>query len=308
MIVRSSPSLWQLFFILRGSIVPRIWPKFTLVFVLSGIVVWAHKAMPAVIPVVDGAPFTLLGIALSVFLAFRNNASYERWWEGRRLWGQLVHLSRTFSRQTLLLSERADAAGKVEREALLKLTAAFVHAMVPHLRGGESNAQVERFLSAENLAQFNQSRNPPSAILGMVSKLLAGHKIQGRLTDIEFQLLDNTVDQMEAVLAGCERIRNTPVPFGYTLLLHRTAYLFCFLLPFGYSDVLGWATPFATALVAYTFFGLDALGDELEEPFGVEANDLPIAAIAQGIEINLRSAMGETDLPAPITPKNYVLL
>lgn len=97
------------------------------------------------------------------------------------------------------------------------------------------------------------------------------------------------------------------MPFAYTLLLHRTAYLFCFVLPFGFADVLGWLTPLLTALVSYTFFGLDALGEELEEPFGLQANDLPIGAYATGVEITLRGALGDTDLPAAPVPVAYVL-
>ena len=100
---------------------------------------------------------------------------------------------------------------------------------------------------------------------------------------------------------------NTPLPFAYTLLLHRTAYLFCFILPFGFADTLGWATPLAAMLVAYTFFGLDALGEELEEPFGLMPNNLPISAYATTIEIHLRSALGETDLPPMPVPIDYVL-
>jgi putative membrane protein len=98
------------------------------------------------------------------------------------------------------------------------------------------------------------------------------------------------------------------VPFGYTLLLHRTAYLFCFLMPFGFADTLGWGSPFAAALAAYTFFGLDALGNELEDPFGNLPNDLPLGALAETIEINLREAMGETNLPALPKPVDYVLM
>jgi putative membrane protein len=137
---------------------------------------------------------------------------------------------------------------------------------------------------------------------------LAGLRASDAISDFQWAQLDGTVGRMSATLAACERIRNTPVPFGYTLLLHRTAYLFCFLLPFGFADALGWATPFVTALVAYTFFGLDALGDELEEPFGVLPNDLPIMALAETIEINLREALGETDLPPLPQPKDYILM
>jgi len=113
---------------------------------------------------------------------------------------------------------------------------------------------------------------------------------------------------MSLVQVACERILTTPVPFGYTLLLHRTAYIFCFLMPFGFADTLGWATPLATALTAYTFFGLDALGDELEKPFGGLPNDLPIGTLADTVEINLHEALGDAPLaPLPI-PDNYILM
>lgn len=273
--------------------------------VFSGLVVWTHSLFPGQVPAVEGAPFTLIGIALSIFLAFRNNASYERWWEGRKLWGQLVHVSRTFARQTLLLSLGEDAEA---RPYLLRMVMAFVHALVPHLRGGEDQPALDRFIGADDLATLARARNRPGAILLLLSEELARLRAKGSLSDIEFQLLDNSIGQMDAALAGCERIRNTPLPFAYTLLLHRTAYLFCLLLPFGYVDLLGWATPFVVGLIAYTFFGLDALGEELEDPFGLEPNDLPIAALATSIEINLREALGETNLPPAPMPRGYLLL
>ena len=85
-------------------------------------------------------------------------------------------------------------------------------------------------------------------------------------------------------------------------------HLFCLLLPFGFTDLLGWATPFTSTLIAYTFFGLDALSDELEDPFGTGLNALPINALATTIEINLREAIGDTDLPADPRPVDYVLM
>jgi putative membrane protein len=106
---------------------------------------------------------------------------------------------------------------------------------------------------------------------------------------------------------ACERIKNTPIPFSYTLLLHRTAYLYCFLLPFGLVDTIGYLTPFVVAIVAYTFFGLDALGDEIEEPFGLAHNDLPLDAICRTIEIDLRESLGDADIPPPLQPVHYWL-
>ncbi|MCY1165805.1 Bestrophin, RFP-TM, chloride channel [compost metagenome] len=113
---------------------------------------------------------------------------------------------------------------------------------------------------------------------------------------------------MVSAAASCERIKSSPLPFSYTLLLHRTAYMYCFLLPFGLVDTIGFMTPFVVGIVAYTFFGLDALGDEIEEPFGLLPNDLPLDAICRAIEIDLRESLGETNLPKPLEPVDYCLL
>ncbi|NUS70451.1 MAG: bestrophin [Ensifer adhaerens] len=301
MIVRNRPTLLKLFFILRGSVIQRIFPQVLFVFALSAFVVWAHRVDPGLVPSVSSGPFALLGIALSVFLGFRNNACYDRWWEARKDWGQLIFTARDLARQTLIL------AG-TERQRLLDITIAFGHALVCHLRPGSDVGRPLARLQADLAAGYKASRNGPDFLLREMGGILAGLHGTGKISDFQWAQLDGTLGKMSAMLAACERIRNTPVPFGYTLLLHRTAYLFCFLLPFGFADALGWATPFVTALVAYTFFGLDALGDELEEPFGVLPNDLPIVALAETIEINLREALGETNLPPLPQPKNYILM
>jgi putative membrane protein len=108
--------------------------------------------------------------------------------------------------------------------------------------------------------------------------------------------------------AGCERIHTTPLPFAYTLLLHRTAYVFCILLPFGLAGLLGWATPILSAIVSYTFFGLDALGTNLEDPFGLDANDLPLNALVRIVERDVLAALGEESLPPMLQPVDYVLI
>jgi putative membrane protein len=307
MIVRPRPPLWKLFFILNGSIVTRILPQIFAVFVLSLVVVWAHRAFPGWVPAFNnGTAFALLGIALSIFLGFRNNACYDRWWEARKVWGKLVHVARSFARQTMVLDQLPGAEGA--RAKLLHYVIAFTQSMVPHLRPDDGQAKAHKWLNSDEQAAFTASRNGPDFILRKIGEILAELRGAGRVDAIDFQTLDETVKSLSEVQAACERLRFTPVPFGYTLLLHRTAYLFCFFIPFGFADMLGWGTPFATTLVAYTFFGLDALGDELEEPFGTLPNDLAIGAIADTIEINLREALGETNLPDLPQPKDYLLM
>lgn len=128
-----------------------------------------------------------------------------------------------------------------------------------------------------------------------------------RLAPVEALALSESQVRLNQALVGCERLANTPVPFAYMLLLHRTAYAFCFMLPFGLADSLGWAAPLAVMLVAYSFFGLDALAEELEEPFGTMPNDLPLSAYATTIERHLRAAMGEATLPPPPSPRDFLL-
>src|ERR1700712_3967800 len=136
MIIRPRPSLLQLFFIVRGSVILRILPQMIVIFLLSVAIVWGHEARPGVFLSLNGAPFALLGIALSIFLGLRNNACYDRWWEARRDWGQLVHVSRGFARQTLLLEAEHGEEGRAKRRQLLKLTIAFAQSLVSHLRPG----------------------------------------------------------------------------------------------------------------------------------------------------------------------------
>ncbi|EXL04730.1 bestrophin [Brucella anthropi] len=309
MIVRPRPPLWKLFFILKGSIILRILPQIFAVFLLSVLVVWAHRAFPGWVPAVNnGTALALLGIALSIFLGFRNNACYDRWWEARKIWGKLVYTTRGLGRQTLLLE---NVPGLEDgREKLLRYAIAFSQAMVSHLRPEETGGsnKYDKWLSAEERKALAESRNKPDFILRRLGAALADMRVKDALHPVDFQTLDSSVSALAEVQAACERLRFTPVPFGYTLLLHRTAYLFCFFIPFGFADMLGWGTPFATTLVAYTFFGLDALGDELEEPFGTLPNDLPIGAIADTIEINLREALGEENLPDLPQPVDYLLM
>ncbi len=305
MIVRPPPSMLQLAYVLRGSVVPKILPQLTVTAIVGVLVVILHRLAPAYVPSVTGLPFALIGIALSIFLGFRNNACYDRWWEARKQWGELIAVTRALGRQSLVLQRGGDEAGRDERMALLAETGIFAHLLVAHLRPqNPSRPAHPRFDPAPWLAHANR----PDAVLRSLSARLARLNAQGRLGDIPWQTLEGSVDRLGKAQAACERIRATPLPYAYTLLLHRTAYLFCFLFPLGFVDTLGWMTPFCSALVAYAFFGLDALGVELENPFDDTDHALPLSAMARAIEIGLLEAMGETALPASAEPVEHILM
>ncbi|HNO38970.1 MAG TPA: bestrophin family ion channel [Marmoricola sp.] len=121
------------------------------------------------------------------------------------------------------------------------------------------------------------------------------------------QKMEASLDGLAAAQGGCERIAGTPLPFTYSVILHRSAYLYCMLLPFGLVDAIGIMTPLVVTFVSYTFFALEALSDEIEEPFGLSANDLALDAIVANIDASLRELLGESPPPAPRPDHNFIL-
>jgi putative membrane protein len=301
MIVRPKPTVLGLLFILRGSVIPTIAPRVLVVTLLSAGVVWLHQIAPAQLRDVTAAPFTLLGLALSIFLGFRNNACYERWWEGRRQWGQLIAETRSLARELLtLLPDDPALQGRCAHRAV-----AFAHALRSQLRGLDDDA-ARAWLPDAEWPRVAASRSRCDVILlGQAAELRALLRL-GALSDMNYRVLSDHLQAMTTIQTACERLRSTPTPFTYTLLLHRTAWLFCLLLPFGMVGTLGLATPLLTAILAYAFFGLDALGEELEEPFGTTPNGLPLDAMVRGIEIVVGEVLDD-QLPNALRPEGFVL-
>ncbi len=305
MIVRARPTILSLFLITKGSVVPRILPQILAAAIFAGAVTWLNHYRSDWVPGFTPTPFILIGLAISIFLGFRNSASYDRFWEGRKLWGQLLIDGRTLAQQWLNLPTSPDAAQ--QRQAVHMLIA-FGHALRHHLRDSDPREDLAPLLSPADLRAVMASGHRPNLLLNLMHRDLGEAVRKGQLShQLALAFLDR-VASLGSVLAGCERIRLTPLPFAYTLLLHRTAYLYCFLMPFGLIDTVGLATPLVVAIVSYTFFGLDVLGEEIEEPFGTLVNDLPLTAMCRMLEINLREALGETDLPPMVAPVNFTLL
>jgi putative membrane protein len=287
MIVRPRPGFLHLFFIMRGSVVPRILPQIFGFAAYGALVVLVVRALKLDFGNAGTAPFALLGVALSIYLGFRNNAAYDRWWEARKLWGQLVFDIRNLSRAaTGLIEDRAELRG------LLMEAVAFCHFLRGLLRRVDAVIEARAFIGdeAEDAAKAS---NAPDAIVRRMGARVAALRKAGAIDAIGYRILDERLSEIAAAQAGCERIMGTPLPFAYTLLLQRTAYIFCLLLPFGLASAAGWATPLFTALIAYTFFGLDALSEELEDPFGTQPNDLALDGLCRVCEISVFEALGE---------------
>lgn len=312
MIIRGRPSGLKLFFVVRGSILRQIRKVLLVNIVIAILVTLNHGDLFALKITLTAIPFTLIGLPLAIFLGFRNNAAYDRYWEGRKRWGEIVVESQNLARQCLSLIKHSEplrlASGLDDiRIRMIYRTIAYAHALRHLLRNTDAHAELQPLLTTKEWEKLGTVVNFPNYLLNQMAQDIRSCVDENRIEGCLAANMDTTLSSFMGAAAACERIKSTPIPFSYTLMLHRTAYLYCFLLPFGLVDSIGFMTPFVVGIVAYTFFGLDALGDEIEEPFGDSPNDLPLNAICRTIEINMREALGEDHALQPLSPVNYCL-
>lgn len=255
-------------------------------------------------------PFTLIGVALGIFFGFRNNAAYDRFWEGRKLWGAQVNTSRTLARQIYSLTRIDGDPSELEhfRRSYVRRVIAFTHALRCHLRDEDPLAEIEPFLSSADLNEVRESRHRPVAILQQLGRDLSIIRSRNWIHELNLPAIDRQLTELSNIMGGCERIKNTPIPFTYSILMHRIVAFYCLALPFGLLDTAGVLTPVVVFLIAHAFFGLDAIGDELENPFGTLANDLPLTAISHTIEDNLLELIGESSRGHPPNPVDGILI
>ena len=294
MIILDKSNNFKLLFAWYGTILPKVMPALILVVLISALLVYLSAQHFLNLPAVPAIGFTIFGVILSIFLSFRNTACYDRWWEGRKLWGALIANTRHITRDSHILSAE-------QRKTMLYDMMLFSYLLKNRLRKQplDENYVLYSHFNLQSLSQLDQHINAPQAVLEQMQKDLVAIYKNGEMSDIIYSTLTRHTVALGDVQAGCDRIISTPLPFSYSVLLHRTVYFFCFILPFSLEASLGIWTPILVALIAYLFLGLDALSAELEEPFGMQDNDLALDAIVRLIERETLSSLGE-NLPPSI--------
>ena len=305
MIVREKPTPWEVFFVVRGSVIRRILPMMGVVAGLSLIVVLMHRFDWIKTPSIAAMPLSIIGAALAIFAAFRNSASYDRWWEARKVAGLLVIDARNLARESIAYI--ADARDEETSRRIALRCIAMAHVTRDWLRGRPLGDEAMRYLIPGESEVLKASRNAPVRLLCFFSADIAAILGAGRITPQMARTLEDRVVGLTSAFSILERTKLTPMPFAYTLLVHRTAYLFCLLLPFGLADLSGYWTPLVAAVISYAFFGLDAIADELQAPFADNPMAISLDAMARTVEINILEMLGEEHIPAPLQPKEFVL-
>ena len=306
---------WIEMVVLGGFALPHIWLRTIIITAISIVVTIIYEEVPQLHYSLTSTPFTLVGLPLGIFLGFRNNTAYDRFWEGRKLWGALVNTTRSITRQILTLIEvQPDAVQGPETAEEIRqfetrfthLVVGYAHALRHHLRETPPFEMLQHIIGEEETDYVRGSENVPYALLQRMGELLVEARRKKWIHPFHVPVLEASLTSLTDIQGGCERIKSTPIPYSYTVLMHRIVAFYCALLPFGLMDSIKWATPFVVLAISYCFLGLDAIGDELEQPFGVDINDLPLKGISRTIERNLRERLGEK-APPPLEAERGVL-
>ncbi len=303
MIVRPHQHWFLSLFSWRGSVLPNIFSRLSLNFALSVSAVLLLPYYDSLGLHLTTAPFSLVGIAIAIFLGFRTNTSYARFNEARCLWGTLLITTRSISRQVQsILNDKADSL------LAAQFLMAFSWSLKHQLRGTNAQADLERLLPEPYLSEVLSSPLRTNRILLLLGEWLGQKYRAGQLSDIVWADIDKNLNEMAHIQGACERIANTPIPYAYGLILRRTVYLFCTILPFALVDDLRYLTPLISVFISYTFLSLEYVAEEIEEPFGTAPNDLALDAICTTIEINQLEMNDIRPLPSSMQPDpNYRL-
>jgi len=281
-VIQYDPHRWlDHFFDIRGSMVREILGRVLLCVAWSAVVVLIHKKLaPIAIP---STMHTLVGLALGLLLVFRTNASYDRFWEGRKLWGGMVNECRNLVRGARMYFGH----DRQLLDRIARWTAAFPFASMSTLRGTEGIGDAANGLPSDEVAAVVQSQHQALAVAQNMSACLMEARSRGYVSDYVLPSLDQNIQLLVDYIGACERIRKTPLPFAYVVHLRRALLIYCLTLPFALVDPFGWTTVVDVLLISYIFFGIEEIGVEIEGPFGHDDNDLPLEQICETIRANV---------------------
>ena len=273
----------------KGSVVPEVLPR-SLLCGLFGVVIYILHLLniKVSLPILGSI---IPNIVLGLLLVFRTNTAYERFWEGRKAWGTLVNTVRNLSRQILVAISEQQPRDRQAKVAAVKLLPAFAIALKLHLRSEPVNAELEANLSSEQFHRLKTMNHPPLEIAFWISSYLQEQAQQDKLDRYQLSDMVQLLNYMIDVAGICERILRTPIPLAYSIHLKQLLMIYSLSLPFQMVDQLEWMTGPIVALISFTLLGIEEIGIQIEDPFGHDANDLPLDNICNSMMRNIEDLL-----------------
>lgn len=284
-IILNKRSWFTVIFQLNFSVIPAIFPRVAFFVLLSLIVsTLFYFEIPITLP---SQTSIVSSLVLGLLLVFRTNTAYERFWEGRKLWGVLINTVRNLARELWVGINEENLQDQTEKIDNIRLLVAFAIATKLHLRSEPLDRELAELMPSEQYERLQKMNNPPLEIAfwigDYVKQKSRGDRIEMSYLLSMLQLLETMVD----VLGGCERILKTPIPLAYSIHLKQLLILYCLCLPSQLVSEFGWGTAIVVGIISFTVFGIEEIGIEIENPFGHDPNDLPLDAICQTMKINI---------------------
>ncbi|KQM65495.1 hypothetical protein ASE75_04315 [Sphingomonas sp. Leaf17] len=293
MIVDATPRL--------SRIVTEVWKPLLILFVWDVIVTVTYYVLPFKAP---SLPLTLFGSALALFLGFRDNSAYERWWEGRILWGSMINASRSLARASRNYLPQDDALD-MKRTIVLRQIA-YVNALRCQLRKQPADQEVLRYLSKGEADFALERTNIANGIVDGTGRRIDLARRNGWIDTIQQASFERVLVDIANAQGGMERLKNTPLPNQYRFFPTLFTHMFCVLLPIGLVESLGFATPLGSTVAGLMFLAVLQIGDDLVDPFANTVHDVPLNAMCRTIEIDLLQSIGD-EAPKPLAPEKGIL-
>ena len=298
----------ELILLLSNSILDDILPVVVFFASYSSLIFLLYYIwrIPISIPDNNEALATVLlvfNIGLPALLVFRTNTAHERFWEARKLWGNLVNTVRNLTRNIYIIKQQQYQENRQEKEEILLLIVAFAMAMKLHLREEKINDDLLQFMTKNQYFQLKHcSDHPPLQIALWIGNYLQLQYNNNYIHVHQVVMLHQLVDRLVDILGGCERILKTPLPVVYTLMLKKLVIVYCLLLPFEIIDDCRGFTIIVVTFASIVLFGIEQIGSQLEQPFAYNANALPLDLICNTISKNIKELIRQTNYDNQSTP------
>lgn len=277
---------FKLLLSLQGSVIPAILPRVVFcglfALLISALYAWGIEQVS-----IDVLSSLVPTIVLGLLLVFRTNTAYDRFWEGRKLWGTLVNTTRNLARSIWVTVAETQPEDRKEKIMALRLLVAFAVATKLHLRSELPNQELADLMPYKRFQHLKTINHPPLKITFWLNDYLQKQYKHQKIDSYQLVALRQLLDNLTSCLGGCERILKTPLPMAYSIHLRQLIFFYCLSLPFQIVGYFGWFTCFFVALISYAVFGIEEIGLEIENPFGHDPNDLPLDQICRTMLVNI---------------------